>query len=79
MKLEIYGKEAIPEEPIRLALKRGGAGSVILYAVDSEGAGFSASNLLTIYPDGTFSRIAQVNDRLGFSLDDFDRIEEKGV
>ena len=76
MKLEIFGEEKAPEEPVRLRLAKVG-NSIVLQAVDREGDLVCRGNILAIRPGG-FVLHGAVNDALGFPLDSDGRVQMKG-
>ena len=76
MKLEIYEPEKIvkEEEPVRLALKRYGK-SIFVTVVDENGNRVLRGDLLQFGPSGRVYLHGDVNESLGFQLNQYGEIK----
>lgn len=76
MKLEVYKKEPT-DKTVRLTLRTDKEGAVILYVVNKYGREVYGSNILKINADGTLTRIASIQDKVNFKLNDYSQIKER--
>ena len=76
IKLEIFDNPKAEIEPIRLALKAGKTpGTIKVCAVDSKGDILPCGNLVTFSANGRVRRHRGVSPKLGFDLDECNRVE----
>lgn len=74
MKLEVYGSEKNKEPVVRLKLEETCCGEIELHAVDRCGEIVRDGLILSVSSDGRFVRFPNVNDDLGFALDDHGKV-----
>lgn len=69
MKIEISGKPKTTEKTIRLQLREGLSGAIMLCAVDGNGIRIPGGNLVSVLTNGTLFLHESISPHCGLELD----------